>query len=52
MLIKTILPHPTFVGVRLKTYLHWRKDDLFLLNLFAKDGVKEKRGGTVVDQPG
>lgn len=53
MLIRTILPLPlTFLGVRQKTYLHWWRDNLFLMNLFAEDGVKEKRGGTVVDQPG
>lgn len=33
-------------------YLHWGLSHLFFLDLLAKERVKEKRGGTVVDQPG
>lgn len=35
-----------------KKYLCRRLDNLFLLDLFAEDGVEKERGGTVVDQPG
>lgn len=46
-------PHRVpFLPVTCQTHLHRRLDDLLLLDLLAKDGVKEERGGTVVDQPG
>lgn len=41
-----------FLWVRWQTYLYWRLNNLFLLDLLAEDRVKEERSGTVVDQPG
>lgn len=39
-------------GSWVQSYLDRRLDDLLFLDLFAEHGVKEKRGGAVVDQPG
>lgn len=49
--VKMNLP-VTFPLVGWKTNLFQRLNNLFLLDLLAEDGVKEQRGGTVVDQSG
>lgn len=49
--VKMNLP-VTFPLVGRKTNLFQRLNNLFLLDLLTEDGVKEQRGGTVVDQAG